>query len=175
MNILSLHLVHRVSLLLLLLIVIDNWNRMVISRVKDEIEIRGESSTKNLGIVGIRIHKFLDNFSLFLLSFHFSFQRWRKRTMNKYRKKFPSLCFTVRIFHASWRKDRVYSENVDWSRISTTALPNHRDLGPVNTFQIRYTMKCTGLATGAASLDTCLLNVGKPILSLMRRYLAMKR
>lgn len=46
---------------------------MVISRVKDEIEIRGESSTKNL--VGMRIHKFLDNFSLFLLSFHFSFQR----------------------------------------------------------------------------------------------------
>ena len=34
-------------------------------------------------------------------------------------------------------------------------------------------MKYTGLATGAASLDTCLLNVGKPILSLMRRYLAM--
>lgn len=25
---------------------------MVISRVKDEIEIRGESSTKNLGIIG---------------------------------------------------------------------------------------------------------------------------
>lgn len=44
---------------------------MVISRVKDEIEMRGESSTKNLGIVGIRIHKFLDNFSLFLLSLHF--------------------------------------------------------------------------------------------------------
>lgn len=75
MNILSLYLVHRVSLLLLRIIVIDNWNRMVISRVKDEIEIRGESSTKNLGIIGMRIHKFLDNFSLFLLSFHFSFQR----------------------------------------------------------------------------------------------------